>query len=465
MNRGLIDKLQVWGFEDGITLFKDSSMGFGFRLLPHDIAYSSDEEINALQEKLKIFLGSLPPHIDIQLVQTIEKGGQEDLKKHLELSEGSENLVHYLAKERYEKFNALEIEGKLPQQSNYLFIRIPFENKKLFNVNMFSCGTSKVKKITELEFRQGINKCHLLQAEIERNLMAAGFNVSKLEPLKITELIFDCWNPNHPLGLSQFDETDIRDRVIVSDVVKSVHGFKIGSTYHRVISLKILPEQTFAGMASALVNLPFSSKLYLSIHVPDQHKEIEWLKLNRRMAYAMVIGKKGVSDVESEAKLQDIEGLLNDVVKQGEKIFLVSMNIVLRSENEDELTSQTSHVLQVIREMGGSEGIVEDYAAFDIYENTSLPNSMGKERSRKIKSSNLADLLPVFGLWQGFEKPAVLLRTRMGSLFKFDPFSPKMTNANQIISGGSGSGKSYLTNLMIGQMLSQKPKVYIESVR
>ncbi|MGL1152538.1 type IV secretion system DNA-binding domain-containing protein, partial [Vibrio parahaemolyticus] len=64
----------------------------------------------------------------------------------------------------------------------------------------------------------------------------------------------------------------------------------------------------------------------------------------------------------------------------------------------------------------------------------------------------------------GFEKPSILLRTRMGSLFKFDPFSSSLTNANQIISGGSGSGKSYLTNLMVGQMLSQDPRVFILDV-
>ncbi|HWU41810.1 MAG TPA: ATP-binding protein, partial [Bdellovibrio sp.] len=202
----------------------------------------------------------------------------------------------------------------------------------------------------------------------------------------------------------------------------------------------------------------------LSFQVPDQAKEIEWLKLNRRMAYAMVVGKKGVSDVESEAKLQDIEELLSEVVKDGEKIFVASLAIILRSENEAELDAQVSHVLQVIRELSGSEGFMETYAAFDIFSNCAFPNTRNKERSKRLKSSNLADMLPVFGLWLGFDKPSILLRTRMGSLFKFDPFSSALTNANQIISGGSGSGKSYLTNLMIGQMLSQNPRVFILDV-
>lgn len=193
-------------------------------------------------------------------------------------------------------------------------------------------------------------------------------------------------------------------------------------------------------------------------------KEVEWLKLNRRMAYALVIGKKGVSDMESEAKLQDIEELLNEVVKNGEKIFSASLAIVLRSENEDELESQVNHVLQVIRELSGSEGFTESYAAFDIFAASSIPNARNKERAKRLKSSNLADLIPLFGLWNGFIKPSILLRNQNGSLFCSDLFSPTLTNANQIISGGSGSGKSYLTNLMMGQMLSQNPKIFILDV-
>ena len=109
----------------------------------------------------------------------------------------------------------------------------------------------------------------------------------------------------------------------------------------------------------------------------------------------------------------------------------------------------------------GSEGFMETYTAFDIFADSSIPNARNRERSKRIMSSNLADLLPVFAYWKGFDRPSVLLRTRPGSLFTFDPFSSRITNANQIISGGSGSGKSYLTNLMIGQMLSQSPRVFV----
>lgn len=463
-NNALIQKFEIWGFEEGIAVFKDSSLGFGFSLNAQDISCESDEKINQVKSHLRTLLGSLPSGIDIQFVQSIEKAGKRDLEQHLSFSSSATPLIRHVAEARFQKFSDLDDSGALPRQENLVFVRIPFDDQINVKIKVWDLSVGRTREESEMRLNRALARAHSIRAEIERNLNAAGFEAKRLDPPEIIEKVFETWNPNHPLGLGHFDETDIRDRVCLSELVKEVKGFRVGSTFHRVVTLKVLPEQTFAGMSAALADLPFASKLHLSVHVPDQNKEIEWLKLNRRMAYAMVVGKKGVSDLESEAKLQDIEELLNEVVKDGEKIFSASLAIVLRSENEDELDGQVSHVLQVIRELAGSEGFMETYAAFDVFAASSIPNARNKERTKRLKSSNLADLLPVFGLWNGFESPSVLLRTRMGSLFKFDPFSSSLTNANQIISGGSGSGKSYLTNLMVGQMLSQNPRIFILDV-
>jgi conjugal transfer ATP-binding protein TraC len=464
MVNALVEKFEPWGFEDGITLFKDKSLGFTFKIKSQDISCEPDEKVNQIKVQLRSFLGSLPSDIDVQFVQAIDKAGTTDLDEHLSYSKNAIPMIRQVAEVRHRKFAELDDVGALPSQENFVFIRVPFDDQTSAKVGVFDMKFARSREESEARLHCALSRAATMRAEIERNLIAAGFVVERLTPPEIVLDIFGAWNPNHLVGLGEFDETDIRDQVLLSELVKDVRGFRLGTTHHRVVTLKVLPEQTFAGMAASLVDLPFASRLYLSFHVPDQAKEIEWLKLNRRMAYAMVIGKKGVSDVESEAKLQDIEELLSQVVKDGEKIFTASLAIVLRSENVDELDGQVSHVLQVIRELSGSEGFMETYAAFDIFSACTVPNAKNKERAKRMRSSNLADLLPVFGLWNGFEKPSVLLRTRMGSLFKFDAFSSALTNANQIISGGSGSGKSYLTNLMIGQMLCQNPRIFILDV-
>ena len=83
---------------------------------------------------------------------------------------------------------------------------------------------------------------------------------------------------------------------------------------------------------------PFDSQLFLAIHVPDQQKELESLQTQRRLAFSMARGKQvGVSDIESEAKFQDLEELVGEMIAQGERVFHVSLNILLKGKSEEEL--------------------------------------------------------------------------------------------------------------------------------
>lgn len=172
---------------------------------------------------------------------------------------------------------------------------------------------------------------------------------------------------------------DIRDSILFSDVNKSVSGFTVGEMHHSVISLKTLPDQTFASMAQTLQNFPFDSRLFLSVHMPDQAKEIQNLQTQRRMAYALVHGKKGVSDIESGTKLGDLEDLLCQMIASGEKVFYVSLNIVLRSRNLDRLNELVGRTLLTLREFGGAEGMVESLASYEIFRDLSIPNARGEE--------------------------------------------------------------------------------------
>jgi type IV secretory pathway VirB4 component len=207
-------------------------------------------------------------------------------------------------------------------------------------------------------------------------------------------------------------------------------------------------------MAAMLRELPFRSRVFVSVHVPDQTKEIESLQTQRRIAYSMVAGKRGgVSDIESTAKFQDLETLLEQMIAQGQKVFHVAVNVLLQGDDALDLDTQVSQVLSKFREMGGAEAMQETLAAYDIFTDVAIPNTRCRERIKRIKTSNLADLLPLYGPWPGHKTPRVLLRSRMGSLLGFDFFDPSLANANQLLSGGSGSGKSALANILLLHML------------
>lgn len=295
--------------------------------------------------------------------------------------------------------------------------------------------------------------------------MTLGVNVLRLNEKEIAELIYEQWNPTRDVELVDYDPEEVRSSLLFTDAVIYETGFSLGGLHHRVVSLKMLPDQTFASMARVLGELPFGSRLFLSVHIPNQQKELASLQTQRRLAFSMARGKQtGVSDLDSEAKLEDLERLLNEMIAQGEKIFHMSFNVLLRSSSEEDLRQQVSETLMKMRSLSGAEGMEETLACFDIFCELSLPNARATERAKRVKTSNLADFIPLYGPWGGHEKPSILLKSYEGSLVSFDPFSPSLANFNQIVTGGSGSGKSFLTNCLMLQMLKENPKVFIVDI-
>ncbi len=461
----LADKLQVWGFENDFIVFTDGSLGFGLELVPLDVSCWNDDAVNSLAERAAQFLNGIPAHTDIQFIQEIVAGNVETAAAHeaLGVAEASD-AARQISRARADRVRELDVQGLIPRHRLKIFVRRPFAAALLGNQGIFS-KSKLFPTVSEEQLRREVAAARHLLVDLQGNLNSLGISSTLIPTDEVMRLLYEQWNPCRPIALDHYDPEDIRSTVLYTDALLSEKGFSLADMHYRVLSLKMLPDQTFASMAATLRGLPFDSRLFLTVHVPDQQKELESLHTQRRLAYAMARGKKtGVADLESEAKFQDIETLLSELIAQGEHVFQVSLNIVLRSKSQEDLEEEVSLALSTIRELGGAEAMEESLAAFDIFTEIALPNARAKERAKRMKTSTLADLLPLFGPWSGHERPSILLRSRMGSLVRFDPFSQDLTNYNHVVSGGSGSGKSFLTNILLLQMLKEAPKIFIVDI-
>jgi conjugal transfer ATP-binding protein TraC len=464
MTNALADLLQIWGFQDNAVIFADGSLGSILELTPIDVSCWEDERVDTFAQRLGSFLNSLPAGVDIQFVQEIGTGNADIIDRSAALRvEGSSPSVTALQKSRLEWLRECDRAGLIPRHSMKLVLRragtqLQIRPRLLSKAKQF-------EEMTEGFLEREMKLFSQLQEEVLRGLKTLDLRARPLAEREIAEEIHHLWNPSRPLPLGQYDPEEVRSSLVFSDACLDDRGFSLGDVHHRIVSLKLLPDQTHASMARVLRGLPLDSKLFLSINVPDQQKEFDTLQAQRRIAFSIARGKKsGVSDIESEAKLQDLEELISELVSQGEKIFQVSLNILLRAKSKEELDDQAALALATIRKLSGAEGMEESLAAFDVFTELALPNARARERAKRMKTSNVTDFLPVYGPWPGHETPRVLLRSGEGSLIGFDPFSKELTNYNQIVTGGSGSGKSFLTNLLLLQMLKERPKVFIVDI-
>ena len=465
MSDVLADQLQIWGFEGDYIIFSDGSLGFGIDCVPVDLSCLSDERINEFSGQVGQFLNSLPAKTDIQFVQDIEPGNDQIIQGHLKLSEHSKNeTAKALSNFRSEALRAEDQEGRLPRHGLRVFVRRPLAQNLLEKPRLFS-KEKLFQSISDERLLREIKITERLQENVANGLLGLGIQTRALASDEIAKILYHQWNPSRRVAFKTYDPEEVRQSLLFSDVGVSLSGFAIGETHFRVLSLKALPDQTYSCMAASLRDLPFKSRLLVTVHCPDQMKEIESLQTQRRIAYSMAVGKKtGVSDIESTAKFQDLETLLEQMIAQGQKVFHVSVTALLQSKNEEELENQVDLTLAKFREPGGAEAMVETLAAFDIFSQAALPNARCKERIKKVKTSNLCDLIPLYGPWPGHERPSILLKSRQGSLLSFNPFDGSLSSANQLVSGGSGSGKSFMTNILLLQMLKENPKVFFVDI-
>ena len=461
MNSSLADYLQIWGFEQDLIIYADGSLGFALDCVPVDISTWSDEDINNYSEGIKQFLNGLPENIDIQFVQDIVPGNNVVLDKYKKLSQKTENeTARFLCFERVSALEEDDSLGQIPIHRLKILVRRPLSQNLIAKSSLFS-KEKLFQDISEMKLSRDMELILRLRENLTQSLEALHLKVNNITADEMAGLLYSQWNPSRRIPLKNYNPDEVRQSLLYSDVGISVHGFVVGTTQFRVLSLKTLPDQTFSSMAVKLRELPFKSRVFVSIHVPNQNNEIKNLQLQRRVAFSMAMGKSNsVSDIESTTKFQDLETLLEQMIAQGEKVFHLSMTVLLQSDEESDLENQVDMTLAKFREMGGAEALIESLAAFDIFSQVALPNARCKERSRRIKTSNLCDLIPLIGPWPGHSVPSILLKSRMGSLLSFNPFDSSLANANQLVSGGSGSGKSFMTNLLLLQMLKENPKVF-----
>lgn len=126
LDSSLSRKLDLWGFESGIMVFRDQTLGTVFKLLPLDIEVSTDEQLNAVKSNIKRFLNGLPSGLTFQIVQEIVSGNEVIIQNHEKtLSQDCDDLTVELTADRVKKYRDLDQAGLLPKINLYLLLRKP----------------------------------------------------------------------------------------------------------------------------------------------------------------------------------------------------------------------------------------------------------------------------------------------------------------------------------------------------
>jgi len=464
------------------VVLADGSLVKGLRMTGVSIETLDTDGLNRLTTQTRSFLNSLPDGMDVQICYNVHSHFEELFTAHENL-QSENNLITWLTSARIAnlKTKASNAELVRPEISIFIFSRIQKADGLL---GSFFSKPNAFNQSRKEEHEKRIKELSQNVDAIQNGLAALGSKVRPLSSEEVWKMVYRSLNPERVLEFEaprehtahreqEFLAEEIkkeprlslpspREQLVFGDLIQTVESFYLDGFFHRIVTLKTMPEYTHSALVQKLLNLPFHYELSMQIQVPEQSKELSSLQAKRRMAHSMSMGSSGrASDLESEAKLQSTEELLRELMNSAQKVFYFQTSILLRSKSKDELELKTKAVLARFRELNGAEGIAETLAGFKVFKTLLPARNTLTVRNKRAKTDNLADFLPIYQSFEGHSQPVCLFGNRGDGLTTFDPFDSTLPNYNTLVTGSSGSGKSFLNNCILLQYLSQKPLIYV----
>lgn len=484
----LSEELSYWDFSNeprAHIILNDGSLVSGIKLSLLDIECFDDNSVNQLAIRLRGVVNSISENTSVQFCLSVCSDYSEVLHKHK--SQKSENihpLIDKIARYREEKLDAAVESAELYKPELTVYLRTKSVSSKKMNF------LKKQEAFSSEAFKNYDETLEVLFQNIDTlisSLASIGLTGRLLEVQEMQNQVYKMLNPKRstfePAPLIKAPSEDNlepetldhmewlavqspREQLVFGDLILGFDQFTLDGFHHRVITLKTLPEVTFAGQLSQFLRMPFHYDLTLSFEVPTQSDEMAKLQQKRKMAHSLAVtsGNKA-SDLESETKLNSTEELIRELLSTGQRIYAAQMTITLKApathDGQKILNRRVREVLSRFRSLQGAEGLEESVGAWKIFKGSMIAAPVKLERAKKFKTNNLVDFLPIYGPRLGDDDPVVLFRNRLNGLVSFNPFDSKLTNYNALVTGSSGAGKSFLNNCILAQELARGLRVFI----
>lgn len=221
----------------------------------------------------------------------------------------------------------------------------------------------------------------------------------------------------------------------------------------RTVSMVKPPKQCLPLMIAPLLSSPYENIVAVTFSKDSKEKQLKRLD---RLDGLMGFRERtyfGRSNQKIQHQISAIRTARQDLYNNAAQIVRVGVHQTLICQNADEAIRASSESLATFPQLNGSRGMVHEVADLGIMLNC-LPGCYdpvtdGPGWTTVVQSSRAVRLFPLWGNWKGsqgslFVLPSLWNRELVGFDFYDSNLAP-----NVLVSGVSGSGKSYLLCYLI----------------
>jgi len=239
-------------------------------------------------------------------------------------------------------------------------------------------------------------------------------------------------------------------------------NIKMGNYFFRTLFVAGYPRYVNANWLEPLIS--FNHTLDISIYIYPQRSEEILENMKRKIGEMEAtiqsdIKRGHVVEPSVQVALEDALGLQQEIAKGAHRFFQFALYVTIPSQNLENLNKTTRQVEATL----GSLMIVTKKAVLQMEEGFKTTMPVGQDRlmiTRNMDTTSLATTFPfTTSVLTANEGILYGLNEGNGSLIIFDRFS--LENANTVVFGKSGSGKSYMVKLEVIRSLMFGTEVII----
>lgn len=240
----------------------------------------------------------------------------------------------------------------------------------------------------------------------------------------------------------------IPDIIAPSSVEVDFNHIRIGEKYFKTLFIVDYPRFVSPNWLEPLIEFDHSMNISMSIYPTSSADVMSDLKRKIAEMEATIASQEeeGLDvDPKVTASLEDALSVQEELAKGIERFFQMSLYLTLFSENLDELNEATKKLTTTLY----SILMVPKTATLQMEDGFKSTIPFGQDKltiTRNMDTTSLASTFPFTSAMLAQDKGIMYgINQQNGSLIIFDRFS--LENANEVVFGKSGAGKSYLIKL------------------
>jgi conjugal transfer ATP-binding protein TraC len=454
--------------EGCVFLGRDGSLGLAWQVETLDAETRSPVELDALSLRFAELFKHLPSGAAVQFVARSDRTLGRDLAPWLEVPGVERTPGERAAQELVASHARILSEMSFDDEGRPFYAR---RLKLYLSIRVFP-GLSARPSAAALAYAREKERLLETASTVEGFFSQMQLPCRRLDAPQLKAILYDLLNPTRretvPVRPFRPDEP-LRHQVVRSpatfDAEKGL--VTLDGVAHRVLSMVELPIETIPGLISrpregvySILDLVPGCLLLYDIEIQDDYEAKRSLEKKYAFAWNQLRTRKKINIAAIE---EDANGALGELLA-GRRLLRARLHAVVWAPTPEEAAVRSSSAKRILQDLG-LDIVEEDALALSLFLQ-SLPLSYdpsydrGLKRSRSIVSTNLADLLPIYGPYRGTPTPDILLQNRRGEPISFSFFDSQVA-PHGIVTGTSGAGKSFFMNYFAASVRRQGSPVFI----